>query len=51
MLIRKVVCMQCFAVNFGFNPGELAKVAYVDKPQGRTLGARQSATHVKVDMV
>jgi hypothetical protein len=50
-LIRKIVCMQCFAVNFGFKPGELAKVANMGKPQDRTLGEHQSATHVKVGMV
>jgi hypothetical protein len=43
--------MRCFAVNFEFKPGKLAKVAYMGKTRSRTLGARQSATHVKVDMV
>jgi hypothetical protein len=43
--------MRLFAVNFGFKPGELVKVAYMGKPQSRTLGERQSATHVKMGMV
>jgi hypothetical protein len=34
--------MQCFAVNFGFKPGKLVKVAYMGKPKGRTLDERAS---------